>query len=64
MKQQKTKGLLFRRQGSGNYGQARYKLTNALSGASGYSLTENFKNAVRLLPSTYSENKYLMTGEQ
>ena len=42
-----------------NYGQARYKLTNALSGASGYSLTENFKNAVRLLPSTYSANKYM-----
>ena len=42
-----------------NYGQARYKLANALQGASGYSLTENFKNAVRLLPSTYSVPRYM-----
>jgi len=42
-----------------NYGQARYKLANALSGASGYSLTDDFKSAVRLLPSTYSVSKYM-----
>ena len=42
-----------------NYGQARYKLASALSGASGYSLTEEFKNAIRLLPSTYTEQNYM-----
>ena len=42
-----------------NYGQARYKLANALQGASGYSLKENFKNAVRLLPSNYSVQEYM-----
>ena len=42
-----------------NYGQARYKLANALQGASGYSLTEEFKNAVRLLPSTYTVRNYM-----
>ena len=42
-----------------NYGQAHYKLANALQGASGYSLTENFKNAVRLLPSNYSVQEYM-----
>ena len=41
-----------------NYGQARYKLSNALSGVSGYNLTEDFMNAVRLLPSTYSSVAY------
>ena len=42
-----------------NYGQARYKLANALSGASGYSLTDNFQHAVRLLPSNYSVQEYM-----
>ena len=42
-----------------NHGQVRYKLANALQGASGYSLTEEFKNAVRLLPLTYTERKYM-----
>ena len=42
-----------------NYGQARYKLASALSGASGYSLTEEFKHAVRLLPSNYSVQEYM-----
>ena len=42
-----------------NYGQARYKLVNALSGASGYSLTDNFQHAVRLLPSNYSVQEYM-----
>ncbi|XP_064404273.1 uncharacterized protein LOC135349653 isoform X2 [Halichondria panicea] len=41
-----------------NYAQTRYKLANALSGAHGYELTENFKNAIRLLPSTYSAREY------
>lgn len=42
-----------------NYGQARYHLASALSGASGYSLHEDFKHAVRLLPSTYSASEYM-----
>ena len=42
-----------------NYGQARYKLASALSGASGYSLTDEFKHAVRLLPSTYTVRNYM-----
>lgn len=41
-----------------NYGQARYQLTNALSGVDGFILTEEFKNAVRLLPSSYSAPEY------
>ena len=41
-----------------NYGQARYKLANALLGERGYSLTENFKNTIRLLPSNYSVYHY------
>ena len=41
-----------------NYGQARYELANALSGVDGYDLTEDFKNAIRLLPSTYSASEY------
>ena len=41
-----------------NYGQARYELANALTGVAGYELTEDFKNAIRLLPSAYSVNQY------
>ena len=41
-----------------NRGQARYELANALSGVSGYDLTDDFKNAIRLLPSTYSASEY------
>ena len=41
-----------------NYGQARYELANALSNVNGYDLTEDFKNAIRLLPSTYSASEY------
>ena len=41
-----------------NYGQARYEIANALSGVNGYDLTEDFKNAIRLLPSTYSASEY------
>ena len=41
-----------------NYGQARYEMANALSGVDGYDLTEDFKNAIRLLPSTYSASEY------
>ncbi len=41
-----------------NYAQTRYKLANALSGTQGYELETDFKNAVRLLPSTYSASKY------
>ena len=41
------------------YGEARYKLDNALTGQPGYSLTENFKNAVQRLPLQYnSEEEY------
>lgn len=42
-----------------NYGQARYKIENALNNHSGYDLTAEFKSAVRLLPSTYSVNDYV-----
>ena len=41
-----------------NYGQARYKLANALRGTPGYDLTDDFKNAIRLLPSQYSAREY------
>ena len=37
-----------------NYGRAHYKLPNALVGTPGYSLSEEFKNEVRLLPPVYS----------
>ena len=40
------------------YGETRYKLASALSGANGFDLDNDFKNAVRLLPSTYSVNDY------
>ena len=43
-----------------NYGQARYKLATALSGTPGYDLTEDFKHAVRLLPSQYSAREYTL----
>ena len=42
-----------------NYGEARYIIENALNNVSGYDLTEEFKNAVRLLPSNYSVNTYV-----
>ena len=42
-----------------NYGQARYKIENALKNHSGYDLTTEFKNTVRLLPSTYSVHEYV-----
>ena len=41
-----------------NYGKARYKIENALNNVNGYDLTEAFKSAVRLLPSTYIVNSY------
>ena len=41
-----------------NYGQARYKLANALDGTSGYSLTREFVNAVGHLPTSYSVTRY------
>ena len=41
-----------------NMGTVRYKLSNALIGQGGYTLTDEFKNAIRLLPSTYDEVKY------
>ena len=41
-----------------NYGQARYKIENALNNVNGYDLTEEFKSAVRLLPLSYSVNTY------
>lgn len=41
------------------YGETRYKLASALAGADGFDLDDDFKNAVRLLPSTYSVNDYV-----
>lgn len=41
-----------------SYGEVRYKLASALIGANGYTLTEEFKNAVRLLPLNYSQEAY------
>ena len=41
-----------------NLGQTRYNLASALSGATGYSLTEDFKNTIRLLPESYSVSEY------
>ena len=40
------------------YGQARYKLANARRGESGYSLTTDFKNAIRNLSSSYVAADY------
>lgn len=42
-----------------NYGEARYKLASALNGVNGYDLADDFKNAVRLLPLTYSMDDYI-----
>ena len=42
-----------------NYGQARYKIENALKNHDGYDLTTEFKSAVRLLPSNYSVIDYV-----
>ena len=41
-----------------NYGNVRYKLATALNGVSGYDLTDDFKYAVKLLPSSYSAEEY------
>lgn len=42
-----------------SYGEVRYKLASALRhGAAGYALTEDFKNAVKLLPAAYSQEAY------
>ena len=42
------------------YGETSYKLASALNGANGpgFDLGDDFKNAVRLLPLTYSVNDY------
>ena len=42
-----------------NYGQARYKIENALANQNGYDLTTEFKSAVSLLPTSYSANHYI-----
>ena len=39
-------------------GEVSYNLASALIGADGYDLTDEFKNAIRLLPSTYSAAEY------
>ena len=39
-------------------GVASYNLNSALYGANGYDLTDEFKYAIRLLPSTYSKEEY------
>lgn len=39
-------------------GEVSYNLASALIGAPGYDLEDEFKNAIRLLPSTYSEAEY------
>lgn len=41
-----------------NFAQARYKLPSALSGRSGFKLTDDFKAAVNHLPTTYSARAY------
>ena len=42
-----------------NYGTVRYKIDDALLGDPGYTLTTNFKNKIRSLPTTYSEDDYM-----
>ena len=42
-----------------NYGEVRYKTANALNNTPGYDLTSEFMNAVRPLPSAYSEAHYM-----
>ena len=42
-----------------NHGAVRYKLADALSGETGYTLTKNFKNAINRLPSSYSTRDYM-----
>lgn len=39
-------------------GEVSYNLASALIGDAGYDLTDEFKNAIRLLPSTYSAEDY------
>ena len=39
-------------------GEVSYNLASALIGADGYDLTDEFKNAIRLLPSQYSAAEY------
>ena len=55
---EKKKSVVVQKTEICNYGQARYNLANALTGVEGYTLTDNFKNAVKLLPSTYSVVEY------
>lgn len=41
-----------------SYEEVRYKLASALSRVPRYNLTDDFKNAIRLLPAHYSVNEY------
>ncbi len=41
-----------------NMGTVRYRLANALNGQARYTLTDEFKNAIRLLPLTYDAIQY------
>ena len=42
-----------------SYGEVRYKLASALNGVSDYRLSDDFKYAIRELPSHYSVNEYM-----
>ncbi len=53
-----TRSVIVQSTKNCNYAQARYKLANALVGATGYGLTKNFENEISLLPVTYSASKY------
>ena len=41
-----------------NMGTVRYRVSNALVGENRYTLSDEFKNAIRLLPLTYDAVKY------
>ena len=55
---QKKKSVVVQKTQICNYGQARYNLASALMGMDGYTLTDGFKSAIRLLPPTYSLEVY------
>ena len=54
----KQKSVVVQKTEICNYGEARYNLANAFNGVEGYTLTDDFKNAIRLLPSSYSVVEY------
>ena len=55
---EKRKSVIIQNTEISQLGEVSYNMASALIGAPGYDLTDEFKNAIRLLPSTYSAEKY------